>query len=772
MTIFNLKGYFIFPVFGILLLSGSGHAQSAVVPVALRVDLLLHTDKVWQHGFVVSQTLEQARSDPQNYQAARIGNSNPRFSWVVNSNKQGASQSAYQVLIASSAQKLQAGIADVWNSGKIVTSQQLNIEYSGNKLRPNTVYYWRVKIWDNKGVASVFSKPSAFLTDSTLKPCEIAYTPLIKTVQQPLTHRQLDNGNELYDFGQDAFGQLSLLVHAAGERDTLRIHVGEAVDDRGAVQRNPKGTIRYRLLELPLKKGTNRYNPVFTADPRNTGPKAIRMPAYIGEVLPFRYAEIESQASTVKIAGAARYAVNYIFDDTATEFESSDTLLNQVWALCKYTMKATSFTGLYVDGDRERIPYEADALINQLSHYAVDAELNMAKRSLEYLIYNATWPTEWSLQNLQIAWNDYLYSGDIRTVKKLYGELQPKLLLALARPDGLISTRTGKQDSAFTRSIHLNSFDGKALLKDIVDWPQKGGFGLPPNAPGESDSFEFTDYNSVVNAFHYQALRCMQRLAQALGKESDAALYQQRALKVKQAFQQRFIDTGLGIVKDGEDTKHCSLHANMMALAFGLIPEENKAAVLSFIRSKGMACSVYGAQFLLDALYEANEADYGLQLLTARDKRSWYNMLSTGSTMTTEAWDTEYKNNQDWNHAWGSAPANIIVRKLMGVTPLSPGFGTIAIKPRAGTLHRAQLKLATLSGRVGVAFEQGDDSFDLETRLPANTKGVVYLPRRASSDQLFKNGKRITGIPDGDFWVIKNVEPGTAAWKVHYLSKQ
>lgn len=229
---------------------------------------------------------------------------------------------------------------------------------------------------------------------------------------------------------------------------------------------------------------------------------------------------------------------------------------------------------------------------------------------------------------------------------------------------------------------------------------------------------------------------------------------------------QSFIEPQSGIVKDGETTLHHSLHANMLALAFDLVPLQNKAAVLSYIRTKGMACSVYGAQFLLSALYDAGQADYGLELLTARGKRSWYNMLHTGATMTTEAWDTEYKNNQDWNHAWGSAPANIIVSKLMGVTPLTPAFGTIEIKPRPGPLQQAVLKLPTLRGTIEVSFKKGAGAFQMETCLPANTRGVVCLPKQSDSDLLFKNGKRITAKAEGDYWVIKDVVCGSTSWRV------
>ena len=58
--------------------------------------------------------------------------------------------------------------------------------------------------------------------------------------------------------------------------------------------------------------------------------------------------------------------------------------------------------GLYIDGDRERIPYEADALINQLSHYALDTEYSLARNTFEHLMLHPTWPTEWHLQMHQI----------------------------------------------------------------------------------------------------------------------------------------------------------------------------------------------------------------------------------------------------------------------------------------------------------------------------------------------------------------------------------
>ena len=193
-------------------------------------------------------------------------------------------------------------------------------------------------------------------------------------------------------------------------------------------------------------------------------------------------------------------------------------------------------------------------------------------------------------------------------------------------------------------------------------------------------------------------------------------------------FRKTFFDKESGLFNDGKNSSHKSLHGNMFPLAFGLVAEDDRERIVDFIRSRGMACSVYGAQFLLEALYNAGADDYALELLTSRSERSWYNMIRSGSTISLEAWDDRFKPNQDWNHAWGAVPANIIVRKLMGVEPAEPGFARIRIRPQPGTLKEAYLKLPTIRGDVEMSFINSPDVFSMDICIPANTLADIYLP--------------------------------------------
>jgi hypothetical protein len=171
---------------------------------------------------------------------------------------------------------------------------------------------------------------------------------------------------------------------------------------------------------------------------------------------------------------------------------------------------------------------------------------------------------------------------------------------------------------------------------------------------------------------------------------------------------------------------------------------------------------VYGAQFLLEALYRAEEGEQALRLLTSTGKRGWAHMLyDVGSTITLEAWDPAFKPNLDWNHAWGAAPANIIPRWLMGVRPLAPGFARMIIQPQPGTLAFAQAKVPTVRGPVSVRFDDTPERVRLEVSLPANTTARVALPlgsRRAA--RVLLDGRPVPARRERGFAVVETVGAG------------
>jgi hypothetical protein len=435
-----------------------------------------------------------------------------------------------------------------------------------------------------------------------------------------------------------------------------------------------------------------------------------------------------------------RETYNGYFDDDNSSFTSSDTILNQVWDLCKYSIKTTSFAGIYIDGDRERIPYEADAYINQLGHYYTDREYSIGRLSNEYFIDHPTWPTEWLLHTVPMFYNDFMFTGNIESVKNYYSELREKTLFALAGEDGLISAKNCT-DEIMGRLGFLNMKD---RLRDIVDWPpsQKDTGWKLATPEGERDGYDMVEVNTVVNAFYYRSLVCMAFLAGHVGNMEDSKFFRDKASQVKLVFNEKLLDKRTGIYIDGVSSKHSSLHANMMALAFGLVPDGNKSSVVEFIKSRGMACSVYGSQYLLEGLYRAGEAGYALDLLTSTGDRSWWNMIRSGSTITLEAWDMKYKPNSDWNHAWGAAPANIIPGFMWGISPAGPGYSKAFIRPQLDRLKSSSISVPTIRGNILAEFSYTGKSKEYTITIPGNMKCDFFLSELKGISIKF-NGKNI-----------------------------
>ncbi len=124
----------------------------------------------------------------------------------------------------------------------------------------------------------------------------------------------------------------------------------------------------------------------------------------------------------------------------------------------------------------------------------------------------------------------------------------------------------------------------KERIRDIVDWPpaQKDtGWKLAGSA-GERDGYDMVEINTVVNAFYYRNLVLMSRIAGLLGKNDDSLFYYTESLKVRDTINLKLFDKSRGIYIDGESSLHSSLHANMMPLAFGIVPEEHKNTVIEF----------------------------------------------------------------------------------------------------------------------------------------------------------------------------------------------
>ncbi|MBW8781891.1 MAG: family 78 glycoside hydrolase catalytic domain [Verrucomicrobia bacterium] len=576
-----------------------------------------------------------------------------------------------------------------------------------------------------------------FLLGSVLN-CFAEPVPLEITPVAPV--RLETRGNVCFaDFGQAAFGNLQITFREPVPAGKLTVRLGEKLNATGAIDRQPPGSVNVREIELVTSADQRVYQLTIPSKKFHLGAASVKTPPAIGEVTPFRYAEIENAPEALTAASLRQLAVHAPFADDASAFECSDPTLNAVWALCKHTMKATTAFGIYIDGERERIPYEADAYLNLLSHYACDLDPRMARATFTHLLAHPTWPTEWSLHMPMMADADYEATGDPVMAADHYDALKKKLLANKAGPDGLLRASA------------------------IVDWPAAERDGYNDGVVDQREKKQVgPEVNTVANAFYYHALRCMARLALALQKPDDARAFTAQADRVYQTFNTAFFDPVRGVYTDGVGSAHASLHANMFPLAFGLVPPERRPTVADFVQSRGMACSVYGAQYLLEGLYQAGRPDAALRLMTSHDERSWWHMIELGSTMTLEAWGAKAKPNLTWNHAWGAAPANILTRFVLGVRPLEPGYTRLLIAPQPGMLTSLSGKVPTPLGAVLVTFSTDAHSQSLVIEVPPGAKARVILPGPAatSSERVLVNDKPVTLQPSQGALALDDIPAG------------
>lgn len=483
-----------------------------------------------------------------------------------------------------------------------------------------------------------------------------------------------------YDFGRAAFGTFE--VELEGHRGkSVELAIGECLKG-GRLNRQPGGYRCFKKQRIELRGGQQLCR--FVVPPHQApNPKLPKIHSPLDfEITCFRYAEV---TGATKVLSIKRITVYPEFDDNAAHFESSNKRLNRIWELCKYSMKATAAFGCFLDGERERLPYEGDAFINQLGYFCCQNDFSIARQTIEHLLLHPTWPTEWQLLMPRLVADWHLYSGndipaDWREV------LDQRLLPESMRPDGLLD----RQEF------------------DVLDWPQT-----------ERDGYESGPANLLPNCYLYNALQTMAQLY-------DDNDYLTRAAALRAAVRKTMLKNGR--FTDHPASMHTSLHSALFPVYFGLAVPEELHRWHHFIVEKGMACSVYGSQFLLECCFKNGLAPYALEQMTASGLRSWMNMLEKGSTITMEAWDDSFKANQDWNHAWGAAPANLIPRCLCGVRPLESGFRKFVVNPPASGLTHFSLRHPTKQGPLEMQWTGKNMVLDIPEGTCGIFEGKSYKP--------------------------------------------
>ncbi|HPT21675.1 MAG TPA: family 78 glycoside hydrolase catalytic domain [Bacteroidales bacterium] len=179
----------------------------------------------------------------------------PRLSWKIKSGRNGTSQKAYQILAASDAGLLDEKNADLWNSGKVVSSETILVPYKGKELTSRSICYWKVRLWDESDIVTEWSSVSFFSIGLLNKPdWKAAYIGLPDN-QGDSVCPQLRKTFNIADTGEKTFLQVNSLgyheVYLNGKK------VGDKVLTPAVVQFNKRSQVLTYDISPLIKKGKN-----------------------------------------------------------------------------------------------------------------------------------------------------------------------------------------------------------------------------------------------------------------------------------------------------------------------------------------------------------------------------------------------------------------------------------------------------------------------------------------------------------------------------------
>lgn len=535
-----------------------------------------------------------------------------------------------------------------------------------------------------------------------------------------------------FDMGKETVGTVRLTVEGR-EGDQIRVSLGEELADDGSVRFD----LRCNCV----------YQDVWTL---RSGLQTIEYYDYRA----FRYGEVTALSDSVRIQAVRAVERHYPFDGQAAYFHSSDEDLNALWDISAYTTKVGT-QELYMDcPSREKANYSLDTYLEMSAAYYVAGEWNLSRKMIEYFLQSdphgklrcvapAGRPhhfTEYTMYPVLMAWRYYEFTGDKPFLAEQYD--------SLCRVFGYMTTFA----------------DGSGLLartndtlRDLVDWPTT-----------MRDGHDMLPVNIVPNAVYYGMTTALERIAAAIGNTEDAVRFADTAASFRRTINERLWNEAAGVYVDGLDEEgrpsgHASLHSNVFALAMGLVPEERMGSVVRFVESRGMPCNLFLAMFLFEALFDCGAADHAIKLLKADGEYSPMNMIRKGATTTWEAWDLTQKANASLCHPAGAFTAYMIGSRIMGIRPAEPGFAKVRIRPQAGPLQSASIRVTTLRGTIEASLETGETTV-LECRIPANTTADLYVPLprgRAAEAGVLVNGVRMRGETAGDYILLRDVSCGS-----------
>ena len=456
--------------------------------------------------------------------------------------------------------------------------------------------------------------------------------PLARYRTEPVTVQRLPEGFRL-DFGRELTGTLDACARGPeGARVVLRF--GEELDENGRVRYEMRCNCRYEEV-WTLAAGENRLHPF--------------------DYKAFRYAEVLFDGA-VTVSGLGAWVRHYPMDDAACTLDCEEGELGKIFAICKHAVRCGTQEGYLDCPTREKGQYLGDAVVTARSQVWLTGSTGMLRKCIrDFMQSQRTAPgllavapgslmqeiADFSLLFPLLPLTDYEFTGDRDFLQECYPAVRgvTDYFARYARADGLLENVTDEWN--------------------LVDWPEnlRDGYDFPLTRPVVGKGC-----HAVINALWCGALQMQKRMERLLSLPvSDGAAL------AAESFLRRFYRPECRLFADCETSNHCSMHANLYAAYFGLLPPEAEDTFESLVLDPSRRCGVLPMYFVLRALGGLGRCDAVYRLLAREDL--WRKMLREGAAACFEAWGKDEKWNTSLCHPWASGAIPVIIEELAGVHP-------------------------------------------------------------------------------------------------------
>ena len=282
--------------------------------------------------------------------------------------------------------------------------------------------------------------------------------------------------------------------------------------------------------------------------------------------------------------------------------------------------------------------------------------------------------------------------------------------------------------------------------RGLADWLSPMGEADGEIAPGSSEGCEICG-----TAFIYKMLLSIIRIAEILGETEDISIYKNACENIYKAFNEKFYNTEKQIYETtfwdqkGLRTKYRQT-SNLLPLAFGMVPVENKKAVLENLvndiiyKDYHFDTGCTGVKFVLPVLYDNGYSDVAYKVLTQKTYPSWCFWLENGADTAWESWETTTRS-QD--HYFLGSYDEAFFTHFAGIKDVRDGYKSFTIAPQFDCgLQYVNVSVKTPFGKLISNWKMNDDNtITVKITIPQGTNVKILLSAKERVEEILSGGE-------------------------------